>query len=164
MPPQTSADLSPLYNITVSLDLNPFVPLSYVTTVKRGSTQAGDVVGSFELSINQKRAFVTLGDVTRRLADVMWSVHGSSERYWDWFISDVKLQWDCRTTLDDGSPICVCYHAPSSDQVATFVPPPLDVTPPGPAAVLTVFPDGWEWFDQILLSALVIERKRGLEV
>ena len=67
-------------------------------------------------------------------------------------------------TLDDGSPMCVCYNAGSSDQVATFVPPPLDATPPGPAAVLTVFPDGWEWFDEILVSALVIERKRGLEV
>ena len=90
--------------------------------------------------------------------------HLFKERYWDWFICDVNLRWDCRSTLDDGSPMCVCYHFPSSDQVATFVPPPLDVTPPGPAAVLTVFPDGWEWFDQILLSALVIERKRGLEV
>jgi len=48
MPPQTSADLSPLYNIAVSLDLNPFVPLSYVTTIRRGATQAGEVVGSFE--------------------------------------------------------------------------------------------------------------------
>ena len=86
------------------------------------------------------------------------------QRHWDWSISDINLRWDCRLSLDDGSPMCVCYNARSSDQVATFVPPPLDATPPGPAAVLTVFPDGWEWFDEILISALVVERKRGLEV
>jgi len=59
--------------------------------------------------------------------------------------------------------MCVCYNADSSDQVATFVPPPMDASPPGPAAMLTVFPNGWAYFDEILISALVVERKRSLE-
>lgn len=56
-----------------------------------------------------------------------------------------------------------CYDAPTSHQVAIFIPPPLDASPPIPAAALTVFPDGWGSFDEILLSALVLERKRSLE-
>jgi len=162
MPPTTSADLSAVYNITVALNLDPFVPLSYITTIRRGATQTGEIVGSFELSINQKRAFATVGGRTKRLASVLWSIHGSS-RHLDWSISDINLRWDCRLTLDDGSPMCVCYNTGSSDQVATFVPPPLDATPPGPAATLTVFPDGWSFFDEILISALVVERRRTLE-
>lgn len=77
MPPQTSADLSPMYNVSVSLNLNPFVPLSYVTTVRRGAANIGEVVGSFELSVAQRRGFVSIGRTTRRLANVLWSIHGS---------------------------------------------------------------------------------------
>ena len=43
--------------------------------------------------------------------------------------------------------------------MASFVPPPLDASPPLPAATLTVFPDGHELFDHIMMSALVVERK-----
>lgn len=77
MPPQTVADLSPAYNISVALDLNPFVPLSYITTIRQGGTAAGQVVGSFELSINQRRGSVTIGMTTKRLANVLWSIQGS---------------------------------------------------------------------------------------
>jgi hypothetical protein len=53
-----------------------------------------------------------------------------------------------------------CYDANNNlAQLASFVPPPVDASPPIPAAVITVFPDGHEFFDQILLSALVVERK-----
>ena len=48
MPPRTARNLSPVYNIGVSLNLRPFTPLSYVTTVRRGGTADGPVVGEFE--------------------------------------------------------------------------------------------------------------------
>jgi hypothetical protein len=46
-------------------------------------------------------------------------------------------------------------------QLASFVPPSPDASPPLPAAVLTVFPDGHQdnLFDHIVLSALIVERK-----
>lgn len=47
-------------------------------------------------------------------------------------------------------------------QLASFVPPPIDATPPLPDATLTVFPDGHEAFDHILVSALVVDRKLTL--
>jgi hypothetical protein len=56
-----------------------------------------------------------------------------------------------------------CYTLQSPIQLASFVPPPLDAPPPFPEAVLTIFPDGHECFDHILLSALIMQRKIGLE-
>ena len=47
-------------------------------------------------------------------------------------------------------------------QLASFVPPPIDASPPLPDATLTVFPDGHEYFEHILISALVVERKLTL--
>lgn len=46
--PPTAADLRPLYHIQASMNLNPFVPTSHVTTVRRGGTAFGDFVGEFE--------------------------------------------------------------------------------------------------------------------
>lgn len=53
-----------------------------------------------------------------------------------------------------------CYAADESrSQLATFIPPPISSSPPLPDPVLTVFPDGHQCFDHILISALIIERK-----
>lgn len=48
--PSRDADptLTPMYHISVTLNLNPFVPLSYVTTVRRGRDESGELVGEFE--------------------------------------------------------------------------------------------------------------------
>lgn len=37
-----------LYFISVELNLNPFIPLSYVTSVHRGSDTSGELIGEFE--------------------------------------------------------------------------------------------------------------------
>ena len=38
----------------------------------------------------------------------------------------------------------------------------MDASPPPPDATLTVFPNGHELFDHILISALIVERKMTL--
>ena len=49
LPPRdVDRTLTPVYNISVALNLNPFVPLSYVTTVRRGLDDDGELVGEFE--------------------------------------------------------------------------------------------------------------------
>lgn len=48
LPPESSRNRTPVYNIEVSLNLNPFTPLSYVTTIRRGDTEDGPIVGEFE--------------------------------------------------------------------------------------------------------------------
>jgi len=149
-----------LYFISVKLNLNPFAPLSYVTTVHRGSDAEGEFVGEFELGIAHPRATVTIGSYSTRLKNIL-SNDTSSQRQFRWRYGHIDLLWDCRTTLDDGSPMCICSDA-ASHQLALFVPPPLDASPPPPDATLTVFPDGHRLFDHILLSALVVERKMTL--
>ena len=39
---------TPIYNIAIGLNLDPFVPLSYITTIRRGMDEQGEVVGEFE--------------------------------------------------------------------------------------------------------------------
>ncbi|KDQ31672.1 hypothetical protein PLEOSDRAFT_153892 [Pleurotus ostreatus PC15] len=153
----------PVYHISVSLNLNPFLPISYTTTIRHGGDAQGPFVGSFEMSLSQMRAIVTIGDITTRLSRILSSVNGSL-RHWTWDCGNVHLRWDCRNVLDDGSPMCICYaHDSVSTQLASFVPPPINASPPLPAATLTVFPEGHDCFDHILISALIVERKRTLD-
>ncbi|KAJ7119511.1 hypothetical protein C8R44DRAFT_788266 [Mycena epipterygia] len=162
MVPPEDADDQGQYRIAVSLNLNPFVPISYRTSVHRVEDEQESFIGEFELSLNHRRAIITIGDITTRLSNVLFNIN-SSHRHWTWRWDEIGLRWDCRSTLEDGSPMCICYTISSTVQLATFVPPPLDAPPPLPEAVLTVFPDGHECFDHILLSALIVQRKMGLE-
>ncbi|KAJ7074703.1 hypothetical protein C8F01DRAFT_33602 [Mycena amicta] len=162
MVPPTESEDHGRYRISVSLNLNPFVPICYRTTVHRLQDAQEAFIGDFELSLNHRRAIVTIGDVTTRLVNVLYSINSSS-RHWSWRWDDIGLRWDCRTTLEDGSPMCICYTLASTTQLASFVPPPFDAPPPLPEAVLTIFPDGHDFFDHILLSALIVQRKMGLE-
>ncbi|CDO71062.1 hypothetical protein BN946_scf184844.g66 [Trametes cinnabarina] len=163
-PNDVDRTLTPVYNISVALNLNPFVPLSYVTTVRRGIDEDGEFVGEFELAVMHSRAIVKLGNHSTRMSNILKKDGYSPvlpKRKFLWQHGDVELRWDCRTTLDDGSPMCIVSTCSDnrSHQIASFVPPPLDASPPLPAATLTIFPDGHELFDHILLSALVVERK-----
>ena len=48
MPPLSVRDRSPIANINVRLNLNPFAPLAYITSVRHGGTAEGAVIGEFE--------------------------------------------------------------------------------------------------------------------
>ncbi|KAL1734094.1 hypothetical protein EV714DRAFT_245464 [Schizophyllum commune] len=149
---------APLYKITVSINLDPMLPISYTTRLHRYGAP-GPPIGSFEVSLAQKRRIVTFGDASARLDNVLESM---GAQRWQWTIRGVRLRWDCRTRLDDGSPMCYCHisHPPNHDvQLASFVPPPSLESPPLPLATLTVFPDGHQYLDHIVLSALVVVRQ-----
>ncbi|KAJ7902740.1 hypothetical protein B0H14DRAFT_2667475 [Mycena olivaceomarginata] len=161
VPPENAGDKAQ-YRVAVTLNLNPFIPISYRTCVHRLEGDHESFIGDFELSLNHRRAIITIGDITTRLSNVLFTIN-SSPRHWTWRWDEIGLRWDCRTTLEDGSPMCICYTLQSPIQLASFVPPPLDAPPPFPEAVLTIFPDGHECFDHILLSALIMQRKIGLE-
>ncbi|TFK37513.1 hypothetical protein BDQ12DRAFT_607655 [Crucibulum laeve] len=158
VPPPDAQDQRPLYRITVDLDLNPFLPLSYVTKIYRAGGESEDLIGEFILSTSHKRAVLTIGDKVTRLSNVLSNIN-SSARDFSWLFDGTQLRWDCRSNLDDGSPMCICYSPSSDNQVASFVPPPPDACPPLPSAVLTVFPQGHQYLDDIVISALIIERK-----
>ncbi|KAI0821823.1 hypothetical protein BC628DRAFT_1341096 [Trametes gibbosa] len=155
--PDIDHTLTPVYNISVSLNLNPFVPLSYVTTLRRGPSELGELVAPSRLGVMHSRGILRMNHRAIRMSTVL-KKDGYSPRKFRWQYANSVILWDCRTTLDDGSPMCICSDI-NSHQIASFVPPPPDPPQPPPAAVLTVFPDGHELFDHILLSALVVERK-----
>ncbi|KAI0915184.1 hypothetical protein AcV5_005484 [Taiwanofungus camphoratus] len=99
----------PIYSISVALNLNPFAPLSYVTTVRRGADIDGEFVGEFEwlsassrLGIMHNRATVKIGNYSTRLPNIL-SSNPRSPRQFKWRYENIDLRWDCRTTLDDGS-------------------------------------------------------------
>ncbi|KAF9478454.1 hypothetical protein BDN70DRAFT_879975 [Pholiota conissans] len=166
MPPRSeSPEQRPLYRITVELDLNPFLPVSYITKVMRCTGDENDMVAEFAFSLNQKRAVIRLADTATRLSSVINNIN-SSPKHFNWVLG-TRLHWDCRTSLDDGSPLCICSlpGKPQRNgtraqdiQIASFVPPPIDASPPLPEATLTIFPHGHEHMDEILVSALVVER------
>ncbi|KAF9523214.1 hypothetical protein CPB83DRAFT_863200 [Crepidotus variabilis] len=115
-------DVRPLYRVAVELDLNPLLPVSYTTRVTRCGHNEGDLVGEFSLSLNSTRAVLRMGDHSTRLSRVLFSVN-SSPRHFNWILSH-RLHWDCRKSLDDGSPMCICYiAAQSSDSRSQSLPP-----------------------------------------
>ncbi|KAH9483328.1 hypothetical protein JR316_0005434 [Psilocybe cubensis] len=163
MPPSDAPNQTPLYRINVELDLNPFLPVSYVTKIIRyGVNPPESLVAEFAIALNNKRAVLRMGDTSTRLSNVLYSVH-KSPKHFNWILAH-QLHWDCREVLRDGSPLCIDPSLPadsSSNQsikIAQFIPPPPDRSPPHPDATLTVYPTGHQIMDEIIVSALVVER------
>ncbi|KAF8972032.1 hypothetical protein BDZ97DRAFT_1782810 [Flammula alnicola] len=50
MPPRDAPNQRPLYRITVELDLNPLLPVSYVTKVVRCGGDDSNLVGEFAIN------------------------------------------------------------------------------------------------------------------
>ncbi|KAE9408279.1 hypothetical protein BT96DRAFT_29565 [Gymnopus androsaceus JB14] len=158
------SNASPSYKISASLNLNPFLPISTVTKVEMILSETNleelQFVGEFEVSLHHTRGVLSMvSEPPIRLSNV---VSSASRGDWFWTHGDVRLRWDCRTRLEDGSPMCICYGLDGlSVQLATFIPPPVLAPPPLPDAILTIFPDGFrdEFFEHILISILVIQRK-----
>ncbi|TFK18844.1 hypothetical protein FA15DRAFT_675000 [Coprinopsis marcescibilis] len=166
LPPGDPSRQQPLYRISVELDLNPLLPISYVTKVARGGGSSNPArVAEFSLSLNSKRGMLTIDGISTRLSKVIHFVTGT-QKVFDWTFESIRLRWDCTSRLEDGSPKCVCYiprstnmhHSRSDIHIATFITPPLDASPPLPPATLTVYPAGNGLLDHILVSGLVMLR------
>jgi len=160
---QSQNAMIPLYYIFVRM--NCFIPSSHITTIRRGDTEYGEEVGHFEMGVSIRKPTVVIND-TEKIVDTVLTRGGSRmARTWQWrFSSDQSkhLSW----TFD--SPIKYCYLGTKTiddraTKLAAFTPPPL--TPradgrPSPTATLKVFPAGHRLFDHILISALILERRR----
>ncbi|KAF9270029.1 hypothetical protein L218DRAFT_7861 [Marasmius fiardii PR-910] len=61
---------APSYRISVSMSLNPLLPVSYITRIEMlGSREERYFVGEFELSLHQTRGILTIGDISTRLSN-----------------------------------------------------------------------------------------------
>ncbi|KAI0078595.1 hypothetical protein K474DRAFT_1706324 [Panus rudis PR-1116 ss-1] len=152
----------PLYHISVHM--NCFVPSSYITKIHEGDSETGTLIGQFEMGISVKKSTVTFEGKEKLTDAVLSKSRNRSDRMWEWRWSNdesLHLSW----TYD--SPVKHCYRRTTKGGerviVASHTPPPLtprvDGRPSSPAT-LKVYPDGQSLIEQILISALIIERKR----
>ncbi|GJE85406.1 hypothetical protein PsYK624_014850 [Phanerochaete sordida] len=153
----------PLYHIAVRM--NCFIPSSYITVITRGDTVEGEEVGQFEMGMTLRKGTITMNGVERVIETVLVKGGNRMSRTWQWkFETDPSkhLSW----AFDN--PVKYCYLGTksvgnSSHFLATFTPPPLVPRAdgrPAPAATLKVFPAGQAFLDDILISALILERRR----
>jgi len=152
----------PLYRI--SIHVNCFIPTSHVTIIRRGDSEDGNYVGQFEMGISVKKSTIII-DGKEKLTDaVLIKSKDKSNRtlLWKWSNDESKhLSWSYE------GPVKYCYLRVTGNaqppMIATYTPPPLTPRADGrsaPPTILKIFPAGQEFFDHILVSALVIERKR----
>jgi len=161
---QLQDDPEPHYNISVHL--NCFIPSSVITVLRRGATEDGEVLGSFEMGISQRKSTVTVNGVEKFTGTVLVKSGTKSDRavwQWRWHSDeDLHLSWHC------DSPVKYCYlHSqvgkPNATLLASFTTIPLAPRAdgkPSPPPSLKVFADGHRLVDHIIISALVIERQR----
>ncbi|KAJ3567545.1 hypothetical protein NP233_g6301 [Leucocoprinus birnbaumii] len=171
LPPADALNTQPLYHISVSLDC--FVPFSYITTVVRGGSPNGEVVGDFETgslvnpAIRESTIFVR--DQEHRLKDLVSHV---GAMHWTWkpsrrdqALGKPQLEWDFSRPRSQIFS-CKLLQAPKI-LLAIYSPPSFPRRqrggPPQPST-LEVTPQGYEHLDEVLLSLLVIERERHLRM
>ncbi|KAH8103143.1 hypothetical protein BXZ70DRAFT_774716 [Cristinia sonorae] len=153
----------PLYHI--SNQMNCFIPSSYITIIRRGDSENGKYVGQFEMGVSVKKSTIIM-DGKEKLTDAVFVT--SKDRYkrriflWTWLNDESRhLSWSFE------GPVKYCYlrslQNAQSPMLATYTPCPL--TPradarPSPPTVLKVYPAGQDLFDHIIMSVLIMERKR----
>ncbi|KAF7307052.1 hypothetical protein MIND_00498300 [Mycena indigotica] len=168
-PPKVTESQKP-YHITVSM--NCFTPTSYITSVRKQSWD-GEPVGDFELGATRSGSPGTIclrkneypiPDVLTELPSSRSSTHFKS---WRWEVRGINRERPMILFWDDfhGGGVLTVYSTDDrneSNLLARFTPrtalrrqgQPVD--PPN----LLVTPLGHDWYDDILLSALIIERMR----
>ncbi|OSD05068.1 hypothetical protein PYCCODRAFT_1465509 [Trametes coccinea BRFM310] len=149
----------------ISVQMNCFMPSSYITVVRR-THEGGEFVSSFEMGISTQRAVVNMHG-SEKFMDTVLSRTGkkTDERMWQWKWEDdprLRFAWHRE------SPVRYCYPVdatgrPSGPMLAAFVvcssTNTLGEASQQPAS-LTVYPEGQHIMDHILTSVLVAERKR----
>ncbi|KAF9041741.1 hypothetical protein BDZ89DRAFT_1034833 [Hymenopellis radicata] len=160
IPSAASPDTRPKYHISVRM--NCFIPSSFITTVRAGATNEGSVIGDFEMGIADTPATVMIRGKEYPMMDVL-KRHGSrltGSWKWRFFQNGVKIQrlfWDYQEQS-----VKKCYSGDKKVLYATFMPLTPMRVPGAPVQLqtLTVMPPGQDYFDDIILSILIIERWR----
>ncbi|RDB28906.1 hypothetical protein Hypma_015805 [Hypsizygus marmoreus] len=157
---------NPRPSYCISVNLNCFTPTSHVTTIRRGSWE-GEFVGDFEIGLSNSKKPNTLcirGN-EHHLSDILKSGYQPFRNTWTWRISDhdkpISLFWDDSAA----GGVLTCFSSKdktTANVVARFIPPAHLRRHGRPAEMnrLEVSPQGHDYFDDILLCALILERIR----
>ncbi|KAJ7786491.1 hypothetical protein B0H16DRAFT_1490644 [Mycena metata] len=164
-PPPNVKDSQRPYHITVSL--NCFTPSSYITIVRKNSWD-GELVGDFEIGTNARNpGTLCLRGNEYPISELLQPQLNVFRTTWDWKVKNFGPENPLMLYWDDygGGGALTCYSSQDRDSahlLAKFTPrttlrrqgQPLE--PPK----LLVTPSGHLLFDDLLLSALLIERMR----
>jgi len=163
LPPRDLQDTRPQYYISIALNvMNPF---SFITTVHKGASDAGPYVGEFEMGISTIPGTVAMGDCQKKIKDVVRNDHRSR---WTWRFRDDPSQHIRWELPNFSTGIFNCFLAseahPASThlKIAQFRGAPYNQkgTERTPPSMLRIYPTGQTLFDDILMSALIFERRR----
>ncbi|KAK0233643.1 hypothetical protein IW262DRAFT_1331664 [Armillaria fumosa] len=154
IPSPNAPDTRPKYHISVRM--NCFIPSSYITTIRRGATQEGAIVGDFEMGIADKTATLFIRGKEFPIGDVLGKSGSRRGGLWDWKFVKYGLFWDCKRNPRK------CFSIDKKTLFAIFMPVTNLRKPDTPAELpqLEVTPQGQPFFDDILLSVMIIERWR----
>jgi len=158
-------DSASKYHISIAMDC--FIPSSYITTVRSGCTDYGAFVAQFELGGSKEFETVNIHGSECLISSRLSKLQGSSKGQWLWRTkSKTKgLTWDCRAVPF----VCRSIYYSELDvlfkkqvKLATFTPRTGGPIPrrSSKVAELVVEAAGQKYFDDILVSLLILERKR----
>ncbi|KAF8078894.1 hypothetical protein FPV67DRAFT_1663566 [Lyophyllum atratum] len=168
-PPLDLENPGPSY--CISVNMNCFTPTSYITTIKRSSWD-GEVVGDFDaglvrigMTTSKKSNSVCVRGNEYPITEILKAGHQPFRSSWTWKTPEhdkfVYLYWDDSAAMG----VITCFSSKdrtTGNVLARFI-PPLHLRKHGrPAEMnrLEVSPQGHEYFDDILMSALILERLR----
>jgi len=158
VPPEDCQDPRPPYHISVAM--NCFLPSSFVTTISRGATEHGELVGDFEMGGTQEGK-VFIHDREVPIKDLLGLLGKRQSGYWTWNRNrQLELSWDFGEFGQVDNP-AICRSMDREPRLlAKFYPAPKRTRRRESVPELEVFPDGFAHFDDLLMSLLIIERKR----
>ncbi|KAK0505664.1 hypothetical protein EDD18DRAFT_1120188 [Armillaria luteobubalina] len=166
-PPDIGVDQGARMPYHICVNMNCFTPSSHITTIRRSSSE-GEFVGDFEIGPSHARISntVCLRGHEYSINEALSSSSRLFHTNWTWktvgeYDGPVTLYWDD----NNGGSAITCFRSKErtlANLLAKFTPrnqmrkhgrpiqyPKLEVTP-----------DGHDYFEDILFSALIIERMR----
>ncbi|KAK0465591.1 uncharacterized protein EV420DRAFT_968546 [Desarmillaria tabescens] len=166
-PPDIDVDQGARTPYHICVNMNCFTPSSHITTIRKSSSE-GEFVGDFEIGPSHARISntVCLRGHECSINEVLSSSSRLFHSNWTWKTvgehdAPVTLYWDD----NNGGSVITCFRSKErtlANLLAKFTPrnqmrkhgrpiqyPKLEVTP-----------DGHDYFEDILFSALIIERMR----
>ncbi|KAF8653681.1 hypothetical protein AX16_003832 [Volvariella volvacea WC 439] len=160
---------NPIYHISVRP--NCFAPLSCKTILRRGGTADGELIGEFEMGISSETPRLVYKGREGSIIEVLSRSDRPKKKspkakgVWKWTLvpssPEAQIQWDYSV-----HPVYTCSFKPRSGvqatvkpKLATFYAETMQSGRLVPAE-LEITPLGQEYFDEIIMSLLILERKR----
>ncbi|KAJ3512606.1 hypothetical protein NLJ89_g3425 [Agrocybe chaxingu] len=166
LPPLGTSDELPRFHIVVNQ--NVFNPLVHCTTVYRGEVEAGNRVGCFELGISNIPGRVRIHGKDTPIKTMLVKSGTRETGYWMWippYERSSHLSWYygvtpaiCKTRNHDAGIVVLAKYTPA--KWLTIPKKSGSVEEEESFSMLEVTPRGQELFEDVLISLLIIERKR----